>query len=264
MALLRAATFNLLHGMSPRDGGVDTDLLRESVGTLDADVLGIQEVDRCQPRTGGIDQTAVAAEVLGAAWWWFAPSLHGVPDEDPHWVAATEDDGARTVGPTYGIGLISRLPVRQWWVKRFPPAPFRLPLLVPADGRPRLMVVPDEPRLALAALVDGPAGRFTVVTAHLSFVPGWNVRQARAIARWAAQLPQPALFMGDFNLPGTLPGRVTGWTELAAGATYPSYAPKVQLDHVLARGLTSEAVVDQRVWTLPVSDHCALSVDLDL
>ena len=264
MALVRAATFNLLHGMSPRDARVDADLFRESLRTLDADVLGIQEVDRYQPRTGGIDQTAVAAEVLGAAWWRFTPSVHGVPDEDPHWVAATEDDGARTVGPTYGIGLISRLPVRQWWVRRFAPAPFRLPLLVPGDRRPRVMVVPDEPRLALAALVEGPAGPLTVVTAHLSFVPGWNVRQARSIARWAAQLPQPVLLMGDFNLPGTLPGRVTGWTELASGPTYPSYAPKVQLDHVLGRGLSADDVTGHRVWALPVSDHCALSVDLDL
>jgi endonuclease/exonuclease/phosphatase family metal-dependent hydrolase len=264
MALTRAATFNLLHGMAPRDDTTDPDLLREAVRMIDADLLGLQEVDRGQPRTGGIDQTALVAEALGAVAWRFVPSVHGTPSEDPSWVASTAPDGAETVGPTYGIGLVSRLPVRSWWVKRFTAAPFRLPLLVPGPERPGLVRIPDEPRLALAAVVEGPAGPLTVLTTHLSFVPGWNVRQLRSIVRWVARMPQPVILMGDFNLPGALPGWLTGWQVLASGLTYPSTRPKLQLDHILALGLAAERVLDHRVWTLPVSDHCAISADLDL
>jgi endonuclease/exonuclease/phosphatase family metal-dependent hydrolase len=123
-------------------------------------------------------------------------------------------------------------------------------------------MVPDEPRLALAAVIEGPVGPVTVLTAHLSFVPGWNVRQLRAIARWARSMPAPRFLLGDFNLPGAVPRLVTGWTQLARVPTYPSWRPRVQLDHVLADRPTS--VDATHALRLPVSDHCALAVDLEL
>ncbi len=274
MALLRVATFNLLHGMNPATQATDPDLLASAVRDIDADILGLQEVDRGADRTGGIDQTALVAQSLGAAWHRFVPSVHGTPSAVRTWSPATAVDGEDTVGPTYGIGLVSRLPVRSWWVKRFPPAPLRLPLLVPGSAGPpdsgsagRLVLIPDEPRLALTAVVEGPVGPFTVVTTHLSFVPGWNVRQLRAIARWVARMPGPVLLFGDFNLPGTLPARLTGWQPLVTALTYPAYRPRVQLDHVLALGLgagDAGAVANGHAWDLPVSDHRAVSVDLEL
>jgi len=264
MTRLRFGTFNLLHGMAPRDGTVDPQRLAAAARTLDADIVGLQEVDRWQTRSGGVDQAQVVGRALGAQAIRFVPSVHGTPGDGTSWIAATEVDGSQTVGPTYGIAMVSRLPVRSWWVRRFAAAPFALPLLVPGEGRPRLLQVPDEPRLALAAVVEGPLGPITVVTAHLSFVPGYNARQLRAITRWVARMPQPAFVLGDFNLPGSLPRLLTGWSALRTAATYPSYRPRVQLDHVLARGLPGGAVVGGQAWSLPVSDHCALTVDVEL
>ena len=261
---MRLATFNLLHGISLRDGAVDTDRLRASAAELDADIVGLQEVDRDQERSGGVDQTSVVAEALGAEHWRFVPSVHGTPGTSKSWTASTTTVGDPTEGPTYGIGLVSRLPVRAWWARRFRPAPFRLPLLVPGDGRPQLMVIPDEPRLAVAALVEGPHGPFTVVTAHLSFVPGFNVAQLRRITRWVARMPGPVFLLGDLNLPGAIPHLASGWTSLARGATYPAYDPKVQFDHILAKGLEVDAAHDVRILELPISDHRAVSVDVTL
>jgi endonuclease/exonuclease/phosphatase family metal-dependent hydrolase len=261
---VRLATFNLLHGISLKDGAVDTDRLRASAAELDADVVGLQEVDRDQDRSGGVDQTAVVAEALGAAYWQFVPAVHGTPGTSRSWTPATTAVGEPTQGPTYGVGLVSRLPVRAWWARRFAPAPFRLPLLVPGDERPRLMVIPDEPRVAVAALIDGPHGPFTVVTAHLSFVPGFNVSQLRRITRWVARMPGPVFLAGDLNLPGSIPRLASGWTSLARGATYPAYEPRVQFDHVLASGLADDAVRGVRILELAVSDHRAVGVDLDL
>ena len=163
-------------------------------------------------------------------------------------------------GPTYGLGLVSRFPVRGWWIRRFRAAPFRLPLLVPMQPRPRLVPVPDEPRLAIAAVIEGPSGLFTVVTTHLSFVPGYNVRQLRSLTRWVARMPGPVFLLGDLNLPGTLPGLVTGWRQLARQPTYPADGPRVQFDHVLAHGSAEPA--DAQALSLAVSDHCALGVDI--
>ena len=266
--MVRLATFNLLHGTSTTDGSTDPAQLKAAVHELDADVLAMQEVDCAQPRSHLADQTALAAAATGARWRAFVPTVVGTPGEKG-WRGWTAADGAdvlteATGGPTYGIGLVCRRPVREWRVTRFAAAPGRLPLLVPTMGGTRVVLVPDEPRAAVAAVVDGPHGPFTVVATHLSFVPGFNVRQLRAIVRWTADLPRPALLLGDLNLPGALPARISRWRSLSSARTYPSYGPRVQLDHVLADGVDPAAVRSDHAWRLPVSDHCALGVDVDL
>jgi endonuclease/exonuclease/phosphatase family metal-dependent hydrolase len=242
--------------------------LRDAVAALDADVLAVQEVDRGQPRSGNVDQTAVLAAALGAGEHRFVPTVRGTPGPVRDWVAAwggcdgASDSRPAAEGPVYGIGLVSRFPVVAWFVRRFPAAPLGLPLLVPASPRPRLMNIPDEPRAALAAVLGTPGGRMTVISTHLSFVPGVNVRQLRAVARWARTFPGPRLILGDLNLPGSVPRRVTGWDALARARTYPSPRPRVQFDHVLADGVPASAVAAVRTDRLAVSDHRALTVVL--
>jgi endonuclease/exonuclease/phosphatase family metal-dependent hydrolase len=266
--------------------------LRDAVVRLGADVIGLQEVDVDQPRSAGAHQVLSVAEALDAAHWHFAPSVAGTPGE-PGWVHATDDhetaanprlraavqqrraddvgvevDPPVTVGPLYGVGLVSRLPVSQWRSTRFAPAPWSLPLLIPAEPRPRFVSVADEPRAAIAAVVEGDRGPFTVVTAHLSFVPGYNVRQLREMRRWLAGFPRPLVLLGDFNLPGRMPARITGWQPLLKAPTYPVMKPRAQLDHVLVDGFTPDQIEAARataqVHLLPVSDHAAITVDLDL
>ncbi|MFD7454412.1 endonuclease/exonuclease/phosphatase family protein [Kitasatospora sp. NPDC059827] len=225
MSQLRIATFNLLHGQPlapdgtplpyPADAGAP---LAQAVAALDADVLALQEVDRHQARSGGTDQAAVAAAAMGAGDWRFAAALHGRPAPVAGWVPEPSGPaGLRVYGPaeigdgappSYGTALLTRLPVRHWRARRFAPAPFGLPLRV--AGRRGLTPVPDEPRAALAAVLEGERGPFTVVAAHLSFVPGWNMAQLAGIRRWIADLPQPYLVLGDFNLIGAVPRTVLG------------------------------------------------------
>jgi endonuclease/exonuclease/phosphatase family metal-dependent hydrolase len=257
---VRLATFNLLHGRSVAHGGVDEAELRAAVAVLAADVLALQEVDRNQERSGSLDQTAVVADELGAAWWRFLPSMNGTPGKQT-WTTATDDDGAHAPGPTYGVGLVSRLPVRSWSVRRFGPAPVPMPLMVP--GRRGLTWVPDEPRVAVAAVIDAPFGPLTAIATHLSFVPGWNVAQLRDLVRWSRAFPGPRFLLGDLNLPGPVVGRVTGWARLARTPTYPSDRPRVQFDHVLSDRVDASSVSSAAGLQLPVSDHRAVTVDVD-
>src|SRR5919112_6897169 len=157
---VRIATFNILHGRSLDDGRVDVDRLATAVKSLDCDVLGLQEVDRDQPRSLGADLTAVAAEAMGATEHQFVAALAGTPGGT--WMAATGDEQPGSAG--YGIALLSRYPVVSWRVVRLPSLPTRVPMVFPGRRRPTL--VDDEPRVAVAAVVDGPFGEVTVDNTH--------------------------------------------------------------------------------------------------
>jgi len=183
---VRLATFNLLHGRSLSDGTVHAGRVAAAVTDLDADVLGLQEVDRAQPRSGLLDLTAIAAEALHAPTHRFAAAVVGTPGHT--WQPWRSDDD--NIHPLYGIALVSRYPVRRWQLTRLPAAPIRSPVLLSDGG---VALLRDEPRVLLAAVLDTPRGPITVATTHLSFVPGWNVRQLRAAVRAMRALPGPRM-----------------------------------------------------------------------
>lgn len=255
---MRLGTFNLMHGRSLADGLVDADRVHAAIAGLDADVLGLQEVDRGQPRSGHADLTGVAADAMGAKTALFVPAVVGTPGES--FRGATDDDLDGT-DPLYGVALVSRFPLVECRVTRLPAAPLRSPIL----AGPRLMLLDDEPRVLIAAVLETPTGHVTVATTHLSFVPGWNVHQLQLVRRALRELPAPRVLLGDLNLPGWLPRVFSGWHRLAAMPTYPSPAPRVQFDHVLAdrRGAGRLPRV-ARVATpeVPFSDHRPLMVTL--
>jgi endonuclease/exonuclease/phosphatase family metal-dependent hydrolase len=232
---MRVGTLNLASGRDAAGRSMDAAALRAALSEVDADVLAVQEVDVGQPRSHGVDQPAEVAAALGAVDWRFAAAVAGTPDPfrswtpvDPPVLRGPEDTAD---GPHYGIALVSRVPVRRWSVHALGAGRARLPLQAPdpRTGRPRWWWFPDEPRLAIAAELDG----CTVVATHLSFAPHTALRQLARLRRWAASLPGPVLLAGDLNLVGPVPARVFGAQRLVAGPTYPAEVPRVQFDHVL-------------------------------
>src|SRR3954452_3382268 len=141
----------MLHGRSLSDGAVHADRIAAAITDLDADVLGLQEVDRAQPRSGLLDLTAIAADALGAPVHRFAAAVVGTPGET--WQPWRDDND--NDHPLYGIALVSRYPVRRWQVIALPGAPVRSPVYLPEGG---LMLLRDEPRVLLAAVVETPHG----------------------------------------------------------------------------------------------------------
>jgi endonuclease/exonuclease/phosphatase family metal-dependent hydrolase len=258
---MRVATFNIMHGRSLVDGQVDPGRLRRAVAGLDVDVLGMQEVDRDQPRSGGADLTAAAGEGMGATGSRFVASVVGVPGV--RWrPAAHERDGAGE--PRYGVALLTRYPVRAWHLLRLPSAPVRSPVPGPA-GRGRMILLRDEPRVVVAAEVLAPDGPLTVATVHLSFVPGWNAVQLRRTVRWLRTLPGPRVLLGDFNLPPAVVRAVAGWRTLGRAPTFPSPRPRVQIDHVLLDPRDAARMAADGAGHTPtadLSDHRPLVVGL--
>lgn len=252
---MRVATFNILHGRGLADGVVDLDRFRGVIRKLDADILGLQEVDLDQPRSSRADLTAVAAEAMGAVAHQFVAAIAGTPGAT--WMAATgrEQPGSAA----YGIALLSRYPVQSWQVLRMPRIPVAFPLWLP--GPRKVIVVKEEPRAVVIGRLETPFGVCTVANTHLSFVPGWNRRQLRRVVQDLRGMPGPRMIMGDFNMGPPRPTTITGMRALAAGLTFPSGSPKVQLDHILVdddRFVSATYDIPE----LPVSDHRALVVDL--
>jgi endonuclease/exonuclease/phosphatase family metal-dependent hydrolase len=201
------------------------------------------------------DLTAVAAEAMGATSHHFAAALAGTPGAT--WMAAT---GAEQPGSAaYGVALLARYPARSWQVVRLPAIPFRFPMWLPGPGK--VSIVSEEPRVAVSGRLDTPLGEITVVSTHLSFVPGWNVTQLRRLRRDLAPLPDPLVLMGDLNLTGQRPAALTGYAPLVRALTFPAEAPTRQLDHILLRGVLAP-VRAAAAAALPLSDHRALTVDL--
>jgi len=231
--------------------------------SLDADVIGLQEVDRGQARSGMVDQTAAIAEAMGVGpggpgAWRFVPALVGEPGAV--WRPATDDDLVEGEAG-YGVALVSRLPVRAWHVVRLAPAKLRSPVYIPGGG---LIMLDDEPRVGLAAEVELPGGgTLLVATTHLSFVPGWNLAQLRRLTSALAVLGDDCVLLGDLNVPGPFARAPGGWHPLVRAKTFPAPSPSIQLDHILGRG-TLPPVVGRGAHLLPLSDHRALTVDLRL
>jgi endonuclease/exonuclease/phosphatase family metal-dependent hydrolase len=251
---VRVATFNILNGRVPTDQHVNPTGLEESVRALDADVLGLQEVDRNQHRSNGADLTAIAAQAMGAPEHRFVAALAGNPGAT--WIAATGEE--QPDAAAYGIALVSRYPVHGWQVIRLAAAPTRIPMWF--KGRAVPYLVADEPRVAVVATVETPRGVVTFVNTHLSFIPGWNLVQLRHLVHSLGDRREPVVLMGDLNMGPRRAGRVTRMRAAASEPTFPVDAPTEQLDHILVNGDLHAS--RPKVHRLPISDHRALSVDL--
>jgi len=275
---MRITSWNILHGMAiPPTPVADIAALAqaaEKIATnIDPDLIAVQECDYRLARTADVNQIAEIAGSISADYFAFAPCIIGTPGEKWRKVSAsdqgiiTESDSARTHEGAYGIGIASKIEVAKWHRLDLGNAPIGMPLLVPGDegkpGKLRPIYIRDEPRVALAAtLVNG----ITVINTHLSFVPGYNVKQLRAIKRWALELEKEmntkAIIVGDLNLPKNLPVVASKWRSLATQATYPSWGAKIQFDYILTRS-AMESTQRPTVAT-GVSDHLPLSVDVKL
>jgi endonuclease/exonuclease/phosphatase family metal-dependent hydrolase len=271
-------------------GGASEDYLglAKAVGRLDAeispDIYGFQEVDHFLPRSQSRPQMRDIAEAIGARDWAMAPGIIGTPAEK--WRALNSDEPQVITNSSshldlmhecYGIGIVSKIPVRSWHRLNLGNSPIGMPLIVPGDesgrGRPRFIYVRDEPRVAIAAVLDN---GWVVVNTHLSFVPVFNLLQLKKLKRWTAhlglQFNSRTIIMGDLNLPNNLPVVGSEWNSLVSQKTYPSWGAKIQFDYILAKGLqlgeyhplaNSELPVSQPVISnLGISDHLPVSVEI--
>lgn len=258
----------------PPQAVADSGLLTRAVQSLDSDVMAFQEVDHFLPRSQSRPQMRDIAESIGARDWAMAPSVIGTPGESWRKLGPSEPEiitsassHAELMHESYGIGIVSNIPVVSWHRLNLGNSPLGLPLVVPGDetgnGKPRFIYVKDEPRLALAAVLEN---GFTIVNTHLSFVPGFNLAQLRRVKKWALSIAEStstrAIVMGDLNLPKNLPVVRSSWKSLVTQNTYPSWGGKIQFDYILSTDLEASEYRVRKFEATGVSDHLPIGIEI--
>lgn len=278
---MRVTSWNLLHGMAippTNDLAADQQKLGEAIEAIGADLIGIQEVDEQLVRSGVVSQTQLVAEAMRTQHWGFAPVIIGEPGAkwrklDPLDITVVtaqnlETNKAAHTEGSYGIGLVSKIPVKHWDRLELGNSVVGMPLVIPAENKKgkqtvRAIYVADEPRVALAATLDN---GWTVINTHLSFVPFVNYRQLRKIKKWAAQLSAKygtqTLIIGDMNLPKGLPAVRSAWNSLVVQNSYPSWGAKIQFDYILGNSLKPDQYESLPTVATGVSDHLPVRVNI--
>jgi hypothetical protein len=236
----------------------------DAIKRLGSDVAGFQEVDHHLARSGNESQMQIAAQSLGARYWAFAPSVIGTPGEVRRHLNGTDEKiisnaSMNNVG-SYGIGIVSRIPVIKWERLELGRSLVGLPLLIPAEKGVRAIYVNDEERVALAAHLEN---GWIVINTHLSFVPFVNLYQLGKVKQWAKKLSEggkyKVLIIGDLNLPKNL----SGWNSLITQKSYPSWGAKVQFDYILSNTLDSSQIEVFPTSVTGVSDHLPVSIRIN-
>ena len=279
---MRITSWNLLHGQGATNFRAIANTL--DVGNSDF-VIGVQEVDAYQDRSDQVFQVSELASELGAKYFAFVRCVIGTPGFK--WRRVRKDEavlitnsGSTNSGegsdnpPSYGIGLITNIPVTKWELLPLGKSVIGLPLVFPAgdaDGstnssaKPKLrfIYVKDEPRYAVAAHLEN---GFTVVNMHLSFVPFVNLFQLWRVKRWLAKMPGKHILLGDLNLPFDLPVKFSKWKSLVSMASYPTWQPKIQFDYILsdnfARDKSSKDLVKPIYLKSDISDHLPVTIEI--
>ena len=245
-----------------------------AIQSLASDLIALQEVDFNLERSDSRNQAKDVAQVLGAQHWGFAPAISGTPGVKWRKLKSDEkvilsDNNAKEISDhnkngCYGISIISKIPVKSWLRLELGRSVLGMPLAVGnAKGKLSLIYVKDEPRVAIAAVLEN---GWTVINTHLSFVPLVNVYQLFKLSRWAKAIEREyatkVILLGDFNLPGGIPSKLTLWKRATQSLSYPSWDPKISFDYILMRdehlGQSQEVIPP----LLDFSDHRPLSIDV--
>jgi endonuclease/exonuclease/phosphatase family metal-dependent hydrolase len=233
-ARIRVLTYNIHHGEG-MDGRIDLGRQADVLNRETPDLVALQEVDRATRRSGGVDQLAELARLTGLA---------------PAFGRAIEFQGGG-----YGVGVLSRLPVRALRQRLLPGSPDR------------------EPRTALTVDVDLPGGgpRVQFTATHLD--QGREAADKLAQASYLAAAlshrhDQLGILAGDMNTrPETEPMQILArsWTDTFADPPPdPNGRPRRRIDYVMVRPAQAWRVIESRYVNAPLaSDHQPVLVVLE-
>lgn len=214
----------VLPGSRKRD---NLDGLAKLIGEFD--LVGLQEADAGSFRSGFLNQTQYLAEAASFPYWSHQPNRRVSK------LAASSN------------GLLAR-------TKPDEVVDYPLPSRIPGRG-------------ALWTRFGEGDDSLIVVVAHLSLGAQARAKQMDFLAELLSNTPR-AVLMGDLNTTHDsselrrFHDRSGMVTPVAAPATFPSWAPRRAIDHILV----SPDIVVEKLWTLPhpVSDHLPIAATIQI
>jgi endonuclease/exonuclease/phosphatase family metal-dependent hydrolase len=238
---LRVATYNI------QAGGGNLLAIAETIRELNADVIGLQEVDvHWSARSRFADQAAELGRALDMEVR-FAP-IYRLPNPD----------GTKPVRE-FGVAILSRHRI----------VSFRNDTLTRLSTQDTAQGPAPMPGLA-NAVVEIQGRRIRVFSTHLDYRadPRVRARQVTEMLRYIGDSEEPVLLLGDLNAAPDAPelrplfGRLRDvWSSRSdSGHTYPAPAPTKRIDYVLA---SSDFFVGHAA-VVPVlaADHRPVAADL--
>ncbi|MEU2982158.1 endonuclease/exonuclease/phosphatase family protein [Streptomyces hirsutus] len=240
---LRVATYNI-HAGAGEDGVFDLDRTARALRDLDADVVGLQEVDvHWGDRSDFVDEARALAGKLGMRVF-FAP----IYDLDP----AAEGGERRQ----YGVAVLSRYPVTEAENHEITRLSTRTPDPVPAP----------MPGFA-EVTVNVRGAQVHVYSTHLDHRADPSVREAQVadMLDVLAADRGPKILVGDFNAEATAPELASLWQRLrdadpGGGGTYPAVDPVKRIDLVAVS--PDITVAGAEAVATEASDHRPVVTDL--
>jgi len=231
-SIIRVASFNIRRGTDANDR-VRLRELRKACEALDADILGLQEVERGRWSSRFVDQSAFVARRQRYSHI-FASARPG------HWLQG------------YGNALLARGEIHDVDIRTLP------------------RLTDRQARVALLARVDLDGKSLSIAVTHLQHyaprfkdLPEEAPDQLASLLEWFEERPKPRVLLGDLNL---TPGRVqtvvedAGFTLAATGPASPANEPTRQVDYIAVDGLAIESS-----WVAnaaSVSDHRPIVAEL--
>lgn len=236
---LRVATYNIHHGAGP-DDVLDVEHVARVLESFDADLIGLQEVDKhWSSRSGNVDQPAWFAERLG---------MHVVYGANLDLPPLTPGEPNRQ----YGTAILSRYPITSWQNTL-------LPVFPAGEQRGLLETVVN---------VRGLPVRFA--TTHLQHNNNLEREaQATKIVELLGDATEPTILVGDLNAIPTTPEITTltdlyldGWAEVGVGPgfTIPVVGPRSRIDYIL--GTNDVRFRRAKVVSTDASDHLPVFAEL--
>jgi len=238
---LRVATYNI------QAGGGNLGAIASTIRDLNADIVGLQEVDvHWSTRSNFADQAAELAASLGMQARFAA--IYTLPNTDP-----------AKPPREFGVALLSRHPIVE----------FRNDTITRLSTQDSSAGPSPMPGL-LEAVVNVGGRRLRVFATHLDYRADPRVRAAQAIEmrRFIDRSAEPTVVFGDMNAPPDAAELLPlfqslrdAWTiNPSAGLTYPATQPVKRIDYVLvSRAFT---VLSASVVPAIASDHRPVIADL--
>lgn len=244
-------TFNIHHGKGT-DGKINLKRIAEVIQESDADIIGLNEVDRqFSKRSAYIDQVAWLADFMQMNHAFGA----SVSLKSKRNYSKKTGDGSFTVRE-YGNALLSKHPILSHKNHPF-------------HSNVRLI----EGRSLLEASISVNKQMVSVFTTHLSLNPFLHRKQTDLIFKKISQSPNPTIVFGDWNM---RPNK-KAWQKMTEhfidtwsiqqpeqGFTFPSTRPRARLDYIFAS--QDFSVINASVVTkIPnASDHLPLEATLKI